>query len=77
MPLLVTQNIKDKDMFNMQQVTLQNITESTEDDDDIIFHLTMSNLVTVSSANHLYQHFVLQYTTIRVVQLMIIILSLM
>lgn len=38
MPLLVTQNLRDKDLFNMQLVEIDGIEESG-DDDDLIFHI--------------------------------------
>ena len=39
MPIRVTQNLKDKDLFNMLLVEIDGIEESGEDDDDLIFHI--------------------------------------
>lgn len=39
MSMLVTQNLKDKDMFNMQQVTISGIEESGEDNDELTFRI--------------------------------------
>ena len=39
MPMLVTQNLKDKDLFNMHLVEIDGIKESGDDGDNLIFHI--------------------------------------
>ena len=39
MPMLVTQNLKDRDLLNMMRFNIQDIVQNDDDDDDITFRI--------------------------------------
>ena len=61
--MLVTQNMRNKDMFNMEQYNIDNIEEN--EDSKLNFILMVQYSVTVNSANLSSQHFALRYISIR------------
>lgn len=65
MPMLVTQNMRDKDVFNMQQFDTDNIEENKDGNLEFTLNGKTFSSVIVNFANPTYRHFVLQCTSIR------------
>ena len=73
MPLLVTKNMQDRHLLNMQECFLRSIIEedngeltfdvSLKDNDDELEEKRLSSSARESSVSHLYLRFVVQFTS--------------